>query len=212
MNPVQTRECRRHVNGLSGWCVRSNRLASNPLQGIAKADITSDRRLTRRAMTEAELHRLLHMARWRPLAELGRESVKTDAEDIHAIRTTFGTHLNMAAVSLRTAQAAMRHSDPMLTANIYADQRLLDVHEAVEALPMLSLTMTRQDAPEVFRATGTESQLAPLLAPTSGKLCLSVAYTGTHAEQFHQMAEATHPTKRPRKPRCRHQVFGVLMQ
>ena len=61
----------------------------------------------------------------------------------------------MAGVSLRTAQAAMRHSDPKLTANIDTDPRLLDVYGAVEALPMLSLTMTRQDAPETMRMTGT---------------------------------------------------------
>ncbi len=354
------------VNGFCGWCIRSKRLASNPLKGIAKADITSDRRLTRRAMTEVELHKLLHVARWRPLAEFGRESVRKDSEDVHskrgtwnaapltfdgidaavdlarerlannpdfatklelrgrerqlvyktlvttglrkgelasvklrhldldaerafltldaaseknrqgnsiplrvdladdlrswladrltlrrqstqhaptikfnrkagreaekalplspdeplfdvpdklvkildrdleaagipkrddrgrtldvhALRHTFGTHLSMAGVSLRTAQAAMRHSTPTLTANIYTDPRLLDVHGAVEALPMLSLTMTRQEAPEVMRATGTtgtlDSQLVPVLVPTSGKPCLLMAYTGTHATQ-----------------------------
>lgn len=39
--------------------------------------------------------------------------------DLHALRTTFGTLLSNGGVPLRTAQAAMRHSDPSLTANVY---------------------------------------------------------------------------------------------
>ena len=34
--------------------------------------------------------------------------------DVHALRTTFGTLLSQGGVALRTAQAAMRHSDPSL--------------------------------------------------------------------------------------------------
>ncbi len=107
--------------------------------------------------------------------------------DVHAFRTTFGTHLSKAGVPLRTAQAAMRHCDPKLTANLYTDPRLLDVHGAVEALPTLSLTATRNDGAEVMRATGTmgalDSQLAPLLAPNSGNPCLSMACISTELEQ-----------------------------
>ena len=69
--------------------------------------------------------------------------VKTDDRgrtiDIHALRHTFGTHLSKAGVPLRTAQAAMRHSDPSLTANVYADPKLLDVAGAVASLPDLPL-------------------------------------------------------------------------
>lgn len=57
--------------------------------------------------------------------------------DVHAMRHTFGTHLSKAGVPLRTAQAAMRHSDPSLTANVYTDPKLLDVAGALEALPLL---------------------------------------------------------------------------
>jgi integrase len=59
--------------------------------------------------------------------------------DVHALRTTFGTLLSRGGVPLRTAQAAMRHSDPSLTANVYTDPRLLDVHGALDALPSLPL-------------------------------------------------------------------------
>lgn len=75
----------------------------------------------------------------------GKEIViKTDERgrtiDIHALRHTFGTHLSKAGVPLRTAQAAMRHSDPSLTANVYTDPKLLDVAGALNALPRLNGT------------------------------------------------------------------------
>jgi len=59
--------------------------------------------------------------------------------DVHALRVTFGTHLCAAGVPLRTAQAAMRHSKPELTANIYTDPKLLDIAGAIRALPPLPL-------------------------------------------------------------------------
>ena len=59
--------------------------------------------------------------------------------DVHALRTTFGTLLSRGGVPLRTAQAAMRHSDPSLTANVYTDPKLLDVSGALDALPSLPL-------------------------------------------------------------------------
>jgi len=55
--------------------------------------------------------------------------------DIHALRHTFGTHLSLAGVLPRTAQAAMRHSRIDLTMNVYTDPVLLDVAGAVNALP-----------------------------------------------------------------------------
>jgi integrase len=60
--------------------------------------------------------------------------------DVHALRVTFGTHLCAAGVPLRTAQAAMRHSKPELTANIYTDPKLIDVAGAIDALPALALS------------------------------------------------------------------------
>lgn len=75
--------------------------------------------------------------------------VKTDDRgrtiDIHALRHTFGTHLSKAGVPLRTAQAAMRHSDPSLTANVYTDPKLLDVAGAVASLPDLPLAVVGEE-------------------------------------------------------------------
>ncbi len=59
------------ANGFSNWCVDPNvrRMASNPFAGVAKANEKADPRRQRRAMTEAELTKLLDVARRRPLLE-----------------------------------------------------------------------------------------------------------------------------------------------
>src|ERR1700730_11271104 len=76
--------------------------------------------------------------------------------DVHALRTTFGTLLSKGGVPLRTAQAAMRHGDPSLTANVYTDPRLLDVQGALDALPGLPLDPDPTARRERARATGTD--------------------------------------------------------
>jgi integrase len=55
----------------ANWCADPNvrRLASNPFLGIAKANEKADPRRQRRAMVEAELVRLLDVARQRPLLD-----------------------------------------------------------------------------------------------------------------------------------------------
>jgi integrase len=75
--------------------------------------------------------------------------------DVHALRTTFGTLLSRGGVSLRTTQAAMRHSDPSLTANVYTDPKLLDVAGALDALPSLPLDTMSNTSREQARATGS---------------------------------------------------------
>jgi len=84
--------------------------------------------------------------------------------DVHAMRHTYGTHLSKGGVPLRTAQAAMRHSDPKLTANVYTDPKLLDVAGALDSLP--SLPLDNQCADDQQVATGTyQSLLVPVLVP-----------------------------------------------
>ncbi len=70
-------------------------------------------------------------------AAIPKRDERNRVVDIHALRVTFGTHLCAAGVPLRTAQAAMRHSKPELTANIYTDPKLLDIAGAIDALPAL---------------------------------------------------------------------------
>ena len=72
------------LRGFCKWCVETERLPANPLARVSKADEKSDRRKHRRAMTEAELVTLLQVARMRPLADYGRESVPLDADEVEA--------------------------------------------------------------------------------------------------------------------------------
>lgn len=54
--------------------------------------------------------------------------------DFHALRGQFATMLARADVSLKKAQALMRHSTPTLTANIYTKLTILELAEAVDRL------------------------------------------------------------------------------
>jgi integrase len=56
--------------------------------------------------------------------------------DIHALRKTFGTMLARAGVPLTTTQRLMRHSSPVITAQLYIDVDPLDMSRALEQLPV----------------------------------------------------------------------------
>jgi integrase len=105
------------------------------------------------------------------LAGIPKRDERGRTLDVHALRHTFGTLLSRGGVPLRTAQAAMRHGDPSLTANVYTDPKLLDVAGALDALPSLPLA---GNPSERARATGTAGasrlfvapSVAPNVAPT----------------------------------------------
>ena len=106
------------------------------------------------------------------LAGITKRDERGRTVDVHALRHSFGTHLSKGGVPLRTAQAAMRHSDPRLTANVYTDPKLLDIAGAVDALPSLPLPSGSHTDAAQQRATGTDGrgdELAPMLAPNSDK-------------------------------------------
>ncbi len=91
--------------------------------------------------------------------------------DVHALRTTFGTLLSRGGVPLRTAQAAMRHSTPTLTANTYTDPKILDVAGALNALPSLPLDREPTANSEQVRAVATGTY-------DTGAVALPVALPG----------------------------------
>ncbi len=76
------------VRGFCRWCVTSNRLAIDPTKQVIKPDESSDCRRKRRSLTPEELERLLYVARWRPLAEYGRQTVvqKISASEKYSTR------------------------------------------------------------------------------------------------------------------------------
>ncbi len=88
------------------------------------------------------------------LAGIPKKDDRGRTIDVHGLRTTFGTHLSKGGVPLRTGQAAMRHSDPSLTANVYTDPRLLDTRGALDVLPALPLDGPKDEA---MKMTGTDT-------------------------------------------------------
>ena len=77
--------------------------------------------------------------------------------DFHGLRVTFATLLARADVSLQQAQKLMRHSTPVLTANVYTK---LELHDGRAAVAKIDLTPeTCADVNEA-RATGTDGKTA----------------------------------------------------
>lgn len=74
--------------------------------------------------------------------------------DIHALRHTFATRLARFGVPLQKTQKAMGHSDPKLTADIYAHLDVDDLRDGIEELPSLEPQDVQLSPP--LSATGTE--------------------------------------------------------
>ena len=79
---ARNRNCTRSALVTFGnWAVRAGRLTVNPFALLPTANERADRRRQRRAMTAAELTRLLHVARLRPVADFGRGTVAKPAAE-----------------------------------------------------------------------------------------------------------------------------------
>ena len=81
MAPATRNEYLTTISAFCNWAIKTNRMTKNPVAGIGKADIQSDRRRVRRALTVDEVGRLLQAARLRPIAELGRKTKLLPEED-----------------------------------------------------------------------------------------------------------------------------------
>jgi len=81
MGPGTRNEYRAEMISFANWCVRSGRMSANPFGDVPRANAKADRRRKRRALAENELELLLYVARWRPLAEYGREIIRPDNQD-----------------------------------------------------------------------------------------------------------------------------------
>ena len=71
------------------WCIADRRMSSDPLVTLKKSDERCDLRRQRRALTEAELARLLYVTEQRPLAEYGRKTVPKTPEQVQGKRDTW---------------------------------------------------------------------------------------------------------------------------
>ncbi len=94
---------------------------------------------------------------------------KTDSKgrvvDFHSLRHTFCTNLHRAGVPQREAMELMRHNDPRLTANTYADASLFSLRAAVAKL---SFPATKNDA-QGDAQTLVLDRLLPSLPVTVGE-------------------------------------------
>ena len=80
-NPLSARSINAHLVALTAfgnWGVTAGLLVANPFVRPPKLDAKADRRRQRRALADDEIRRLLHVARLRPLAEHGRDTVRLD--------------------------------------------------------------------------------------------------------------------------------------
>src|SRR5262249_44756894 len=99
------------------WCVRTDRLVSNPLEKLRKVDQQLDRRILRRCMSTDELQRLLHVARWRPLAEFGRTTVSKDPSQRKGTRDTWTLaplKCSDLATAVERARAALKENPALV--------------------------------------------------------------------------------------------------
>jgi integrase len=74
------------------------------------------------------------------------------------LRLTYGTHLALAGVDLRTTQKLMRHSDPKLTANVYTDPVLLDLRAAAGKLASTNCPQTTETLGDNQSTEGTKKK------------------------------------------------------
>ncbi|MCA9311174.1 MAG: tyrosine-type recombinase/integrase, partial [Phycisphaerales bacterium] len=80
--------------------------------------------------------------------------------DFHAMRMGLATLLASAGVPQRIAQQHLRHTDPRLTSNVYTDQHVLPVANAIASLPPLPTTPdhhSQATEAAALRQTGTET-------------------------------------------------------
>ncbi len=118
MSAGNRNEYRQELVGFGNWCVETHRLSVNPFSKVPKADAKLDRRRQRRSMTEAELVKLLDVARWRPLAEYGRESVSPDdAHDEGTGNRRKRSNWTKTALTLDGLQVAVERARERLAKN-----------------------------------------------------------------------------------------------
>jgi len=103
----------------ANWCCSGTkpRLSGNPFSTVPKANVKADRRRKRRAMKEAELINLLEVARWRPLAEFGRESISVDVNHSGVIGKRKRSNWKKAELTLDGLQLAVERARKNLARN-----------------------------------------------------------------------------------------------
>jgi integrase len=129
-------EYRAELIGFANWCVRTGRLAVSPFFDVPRANAKADQRRKRRALAEPELEKLLHVARWRPLAEYGRTTIQPETP-----QDSKRSNWSMAPITYDTLEAAVTLAQERLTENPEF-ARKLDQRGRERALIYRTLVMT----------------------------------------------------------------------
>ncbi|MCK4752730.1 MAG: site-specific integrase [Planctomycetes bacterium] len=123
---------------------KSRKLAVLPLRADTAAKIQEH---IKRKLPTASAFNMPNQPHLMIKADLSRAGIpyKTEAgiAHFHAQRHNFATALDMAAMSAKTAQTLMRHSDPRLTLNIYTHGVASRERAAIESLPDLYTPTTK---------------------------------------------------------------------
>ena len=102
-------------------------------------------------------------------AGISKRDSRSRVADFHSLRHTFCTNLHRAGVPQREAMELMRHNDPRLTANTYADASLFSLRGAVAKL---SFPSAKKDA-QGDAQTLVPASLLPSLDVTFGNVVKS---------------------------------------
>lgn len=143
MAPATRNVYRESLVCFGNWCRRTRRLTHNPFIDLPRAEQNADRRHRRRALTQAELLRLLRVASTRPLAEYGREVVAKPEDTPRAppSRATWGRR----PLTLDGLDAAMQRARDALKENpAFIAQREREGRERALIYKTLALTGLRR--------------------------------------------------------------------
>jgi integrase len=113
MGPGTRNEYRKELVGFANWCIKTQRLTSNPFAHIPIANVKADQRRKRRAMPEDDFERLLHVTRLRPLAEYGRKTVHLEVHGDSPKRSNW----TKAPITYDTLEATVANARQRLARN-----------------------------------------------------------------------------------------------
>ena len=131
-----------HVEGLKAlctWCVDTKRLTKNPLIRFPMLDTENSQVRPRRALTPAELGRLLTVARLRPIAEHGREILKKNADNQPSNKRSRATWTR-AQITFETIEAAYDRGRSVLSESPVRLQELERLGKERELLYLVLVT------------------------------------------------------------------------
>ena len=95
-------------SAFANWCIDTGRLAINPFQRLGKANERADCRRRRRALATDELQRLIDAASRRPIAELGRTTMRVEPPERGAPKRASWTYVPITPENIDACEQTAR--------------------------------------------------------------------------------------------------------